>query len=167
MTYHFVGVGGIGMSAIARILRARNVAITGSDVNVTPLVEQLRREGVRVTIGHAAGNVAGADVVVVSSAIDRHNPEYAAAQRAVIDIQHEDFGCALESQKIVAARAVEHEGERIAGRIGPGLDVSQAVEGEFAVRLVVLGAYARRNREGEAQRDRRDYGEFPVFHAPA
>ncbi|HEY2474779.1 MAG TPA: UDP-N-acetylmuramate--L-alanine ligase [Candidatus Cybelea sp.] len=86
MTYHFVGVGGIGMSAIARILRARNVAVSGSDLNVTPLIEQLRREGVRVTIGHAARNVDGADVVVVSSAIDRHNPEYAAAQRAGIPL---------------------------------------------------------------------------------
>ncbi len=88
MTYHFVGVGGIGMSAIARILRARDVAVTGSDVGVTPLIDQLIREGVRVTIGHAAQNVRGADVVVVSSAIDRNNPEYAAAVRAGIPVLH-------------------------------------------------------------------------------
>ncbi|MGP8101787.1 MAG: Mur ligase domain-containing protein, partial [Candidatus Cybelea sp.] len=88
MTYHFVGVGGIGMSAIARILRARNVEVTGSDVAVTPLIEQLRAEGVRVTIGHEAGNVRGADVVVVSSAIDRGNPEYVAAVRAGTPVLH-------------------------------------------------------------------------------
>ena len=88
MTYHFVGVGGIGMSAIARILLARKVAVTGSDVSVTPLIERLIQEGVRVTIGHAARNVRGADVVVVSSAIDRSNPEYAAAVRSGIPVLH-------------------------------------------------------------------------------
>jgi UDP-N-acetylmuramate--alanine ligase len=82
VTYHFVGVGGIGMSAIARILRARNVEVSGSDVGMTPLIEELRREGVQVTLGHAARNVRNADVVVVSSAIDRSNPEYVAAVRA-------------------------------------------------------------------------------------
>ncbi len=88
MRYHFVGVGGIGMSAIARILRARNVAVSGSDVGVTPLIELLRNEGVSVMIGHAAANVRDADVVVVSSAIDRSNPEYVAAIRAGIPVLH-------------------------------------------------------------------------------
>ena len=88
VTYHFVGVGGIGMSAIARILRARNADVTGSDVAVTPLIERLRAEGVRVTIGHAVENVRGAGTVVVSSAIDRSNPEYVAALRAGIPVLH-------------------------------------------------------------------------------
>ena len=88
MTYHFVGVGGIGMSAIARILRARGIDVRGSDVSVTPLVEQLRQEGIPVTIGQAARNVAGADVVVVSSAIERNNPEYAAALAGGIKVLH-------------------------------------------------------------------------------
>ncbi|MGC1381200.1 MAG: UDP-N-acetylmuramate--L-alanine ligase [Candidatus Baltobacteraceae bacterium] len=87
-TYHFVGVGGIGMSAIARILLARREAVSGSDLDVTPLVEQLRSEGVRVTIGHEARNVSGAHTVIVSSAIDRRNPEYLAAQRNGIPLLH-------------------------------------------------------------------------------
>ena len=70
---HFVGIGGIGMSAIARILLARGEAVTGSDVKATPLVEELRREGASVTIGHHGENVRGARAVVVSSAIDRGN----------------------------------------------------------------------------------------------
>jgi UDP-N-acetylmuramate--alanine ligase len=86
--YHFVGVGGIGMSAIARILRARDERVSGSDVSVTPLVEQLRDEGVHVTIGHSAHNVGDADVVVVSSAIDRRNPESLAAARRGIPVLH-------------------------------------------------------------------------------
>lgn len=88
MTYHLVGVGGIGMSAIARILLARGDRVTGSDVTVTPLIERLRGEGVRVAIGHAAANVDAPDAVVVSSAIDRANPEYVAAVRAGIPVIH-------------------------------------------------------------------------------
>jgi UDP-N-acetylmuramate--alanine ligase len=80
-TYHFVGIGGIGMSAIARILKARGADVSGSDVKETALTQQLRNEGMRVSIGHDAANVEGAATVVVSSAIDRRNPEYLAAQR--------------------------------------------------------------------------------------
>ena len=87
-TYHFIGVGGIGMSAIARILLARNESVSGSDVSLTPLVEQLRDEGVRITIGHDARNIRDAHTVVVSSAIDRGNPECLAAARSGIPLLH-------------------------------------------------------------------------------
>lgn len=88
MTYHLVGVGGIGMSAIARILLSRGDRVTGSDVTVTPLIERLRQEGVEIGIGHAAGHVGAPDAVVVSSAIDRANPEYVAAIRAGVPVIH-------------------------------------------------------------------------------
>jgi UDP-N-acetylmuramate--alanine ligase len=87
-SYHFVGVGGIGMSAIARILLARGESVSGSDVSVGPLVEELRREGVRITIGHSARNVRDAHTVVVSSAIARRNPECLAAARLGIPVLH-------------------------------------------------------------------------------
>jgi UDP-N-acetylmuramate--alanine ligase len=87
-TYHFVGVGGIGMSAIARILLARSEAVSGSDLALTPLVHQLRSEGVHVTIGHDARNVRNAHTVVVSSAIERSNPEFRAAARRGIPLLH-------------------------------------------------------------------------------
>lgn len=87
-TWHFVGVGGIGMSAIARILLARGENVSGSDVAATPLIERLRNEGVRVAIGHDAANVDGAHTVVVSSAIDHRNPEYAVAQRRGLRLLH-------------------------------------------------------------------------------
>jgi len=86
--FHLIGVGGIGMSAIARILLARGETVSGSDVTVTPLIEQLRQEGVRIAIGHDARNVGAAHTVVVSSAIDRRNPEYAAAARRGIPLLH-------------------------------------------------------------------------------
>ncbi len=86
--WHFVGIGGIGMSAIARILLARGERVTGSDVRETPLVLRLREEGATISIGHDAANVDGASTVVVSSAIDRRNPEYLAAQRANLPLLH-------------------------------------------------------------------------------
>ncbi|HEY6327403.1 MAG TPA: UDP-N-acetylmuramate--L-alanine ligase [Candidatus Cybelea sp.] len=86
--FHLIGVGGIGMSAIARILLARGETVSGSDVAVTPLIEQLRREGVRIALGHEPGNVGRAHTVVVSSAIDRRNPEYLAALRRGIPLLH-------------------------------------------------------------------------------
>ena len=88
MTTHFVGVGGIGMSALARMLHARGEPVSGSDVKETALTQRLRGEGIAVTIGHDAANVGDARTVVVSSAIERRNPEYAAAQRLGIPIVH-------------------------------------------------------------------------------
>ncbi len=77
--YHLVGIGGIGMSAIARLLLARGARVGGSDVRRTRLVAELEAEGAHVAIGHRAENVGEADVVVVSSAIARDNPEFQAA----------------------------------------------------------------------------------------
>jgi UDP-N-acetylmuramate--alanine ligase len=77
--YHLVGVGGIGMSAIARLLLARGATVTGSDVRRTPLIEELEAEGARVAIGHRIENIGDAQVVVVSSAIAHDNPEFDAA----------------------------------------------------------------------------------------
>src|SRR5438874_1747656 len=77
---HFVGIGGIGMSGIAEVLLTLGYTVTGSDVADGANVKRLRDQGIRVAIGHAAGNVDGADVVVVSSAIKRDNPELIAAR---------------------------------------------------------------------------------------
>ena len=87
-TWHFVGIGGIGMSAIARILLARGQCVSGSDVKETALIGRLREEGAQVTIGHDPANVDRAHTVIVSSAIDRLNPEYLAAQRRTIPLLH-------------------------------------------------------------------------------
>ncbi|MGS2743163.1 UDP-N-acetylmuramate--L-alanine ligase [Halomonas sp. LS-001] len=72
---HFVGIGGAGMCGIAEVLANQGYQVSGSDLKVSPVVERLRRCGVSVAIGHAETHVAGADVVVVSSAIDATNPE--------------------------------------------------------------------------------------------
>ena len=77
---HFVGIGGIGMSGIAEVLANLGYSVTGSDVADSANVKRLRDKGVRVAIGHKAENIDGADVVVVSSAIKRDNPELIAAR---------------------------------------------------------------------------------------
>ena len=76
---HFVGIGGAGMSGIAEVLMNQGYEITGSDLSASVVTERLESLGAKVTIGHAANNVGGANVVVVSSAIDKKNPEIEAA----------------------------------------------------------------------------------------
>ncbi len=77
---HFVGIGGIGMSGIAEVLLNLGYTVIGSDVAEGANVKRLRDKGVKIAIGHAAQNIDGADVVVVSSAIKRDNPELVAAR---------------------------------------------------------------------------------------
>lgn len=74
------------MSAIARILLSRGERVTGSDVAESPLLEELRKQGALITVGHDASNVNGARAIVVSSAIDHGNPEYRHAAEAGIEI---------------------------------------------------------------------------------
>src|SRR5438132_3056423 len=83
---HFVGIGGIGMSGIAEVLVNLGHAVIGSDVAEGANVKRLRDKGVKIAIGHAAQNIDGADVVVVSSAIKRDNPELMAARAQRIPV---------------------------------------------------------------------------------
>jgi UDP-N-acetylmuramate--alanine ligase len=77
---HFVGIGGIGMSGIAEVLRNLGYKVQGSDVSEGASVDRLRELGVEVHIGHAAANIGDAAVVVVSTAISEGNPEVDAAR---------------------------------------------------------------------------------------
>ncbi len=85
---HFAGIGGAGMSGIARIMLAQNVPVSGSDSASSPQLGQLAALGADVRVGQAAANLAGADTLVVSSAIREDNPELAEARRAGIRILH-------------------------------------------------------------------------------
>ncbi len=77
---HFVGIGGIGMSGIAEVLVNLGYIVQGSDASDSANVKRLRDKGIKVFIGHDAKNIDGADVMVVSSAIKRDNPELIAAR---------------------------------------------------------------------------------------
>jgi UDP-N-acetylmuramate--alanine ligase len=85
-TIHFVGIGGIGMSGIAEVMKNLGYTVQGSDVAEGYVIQGLRDKGIAVTIGHAAANVADAAVVVVSTAIVRSNPEVEAALSARIPV---------------------------------------------------------------------------------
>ncbi len=87
-TVHFVGIGGAGMSGIARLFAAAGHPVTGSDIRDTEAVESLRALGIPVAIGHREENVAGASTLVVTGAIAEDNPEYLAARAAGIPAVH-------------------------------------------------------------------------------
>lgn len=76
---HFVGIGGSGMCGIAEVLCTEGYKISGSDMKAGAAVERLQQLGAQIFIGHSATNIAGADVVVVSTAINKDNPEVKAA----------------------------------------------------------------------------------------
>ena len=80
-TIHFVGIGGAGMSGIAEVLLNQGYSVTGSDLNESINTERLREKGAHIHLGHDAKWVQGADVLVVSSAIDPANPELVAARK--------------------------------------------------------------------------------------
>lgn len=83
---HFVGIGGIGMSGIAELLLNLGYKVSGSDLAKSSITERLEALGGAIYTGHAAGQVKGADVVVVSSAVGRDNPEVAAALEAAVPV---------------------------------------------------------------------------------
>lgn len=83
---HFVGVGGSGMSGIAEVLAHLDYTVSGSDIAASATTRRLEGEGVRVTIGHAEENIAGADAVVISTAVKEDNPEVIAARAKHIPV---------------------------------------------------------------------------------
>ena len=85
---HFTGIGGAGMSGIARIMIARGVKVSGSDAAASDLLTALARAGADVHVGHAAENIDGADTLVVSTAIRPDNPELAEARRRGLRVLH-------------------------------------------------------------------------------
>ena len=83
---HFVGIGGSGMSGIAEVLFNLGFDVSGSDLNDNAVTQRLKKLGANVTQGHAAGNIAAADAVVVSSAVKDDNPEVVAARANKIPV---------------------------------------------------------------------------------
>ena len=77
---HFVGIGGAGMSGIAEVLVNQGFTVSGSDLGDSAATRRLQAMGAQVTLGHAAANIAGADALVVSTAVKSDNPEVIAAR---------------------------------------------------------------------------------------
>lgn len=85
---HFVGIGGVGMSAIAEVMLDKGYEISGSDLSESEVVQKLRAKGAVIYKGHAAANVEGKDAIVLSSAIHQDNPEFVQAKKLGLKIFH-------------------------------------------------------------------------------
>ena len=107
---HFVGIGGAGMSGIARIMMSRGITVSGSDSAPSGLLDELAAAGARVAVGHAADNLGAADTLVVSTAIRPDNPELVAARQRGARVIHRAAA--------LASVMLGYEGIAIAGTHG-------------------------------------------------
>ncbi|WP_154605264.1 UDP-N-acetylmuramate--L-alanine ligase [Arthrobacter sp. AQ5-05] len=147
---HFVGIGGAGMSAVARIMLSQGVPVSGSDAKTSAVLNELAALGAVVHLGHAAANVAAADTLVVSTAIRAENPELVAAQQAGMRVLHRSQALAAAmSDDVVVAVAGTHGKTTTTAMItvmlrGSGVDASFAVGGT----VQALGVNAAHGRGG-------------------
>ncbi|HEV2719292.1 MAG TPA: Mur ligase domain-containing protein, partial [Thermoanaerobaculia bacterium] len=107
---HFVGIGGIGMSGIAEILRSQGLSVSGCDLKRSAATDLLAERGVPVAIGHDPAHLAGADLVVVTSAVRGENAEVEAARAAGIRV--------LKRKELLGAIVNEKRGVGVAGTHG-------------------------------------------------
>ncbi|HSP37217.1 MAG TPA: UDP-N-acetylmuramate--L-alanine ligase [Frankiaceae bacterium] len=137
LSVHLVGIGGAGMSGIARLLLSRGATVSGSDAKESRVLAALRASGARIFVGHSADHVEGSETVVVSTAIKESNPELAAARASGLRV--------LRRAEALAALMLGSRGVAIAGTHGKttttsmltvalqnsGLDPSFAIGGDL------------------------------------
>ena len=127
---HFVGVGGAGMSGIARLFLARGATVSGSDRSRNAAVDVLRDLGATITVGHDASSVGDVDAVVVTSALWPDNPELAEARRRGIPVLHRSQALkALVNGDRLVAVAGAHGKTTSTGMIATALDALGADPG--------------------------------------
>jgi UDP-N-acetylmuramate--alanine ligase len=148
---HIMGIGGAGMSAIARVLNARGVTVSGDDRADSPVLAELRAEGIPVSVGHDPKHLENVDVLAPSSAIAKDEPELVEARRRGIPVWHRgDLLSVLMQGKIGIAVAGAHGKTTTTGMVATilmdaGLDPSFIIGATPAS----LGVNARVG-EGEA-----------------
>ncbi|HNV23586.1 MAG TPA: UDP-N-acetylmuramate--L-alanine ligase [Candidatus Omnitrophota bacterium] len=108
--YHFVGIGGIGMGALALLLLEKGHCVSGSDLRENDLTVQLKQKGARIFLGHDAKNVTDVDFIIFSSAVKEDNPEIQEALRRNIPI--------IRRAELLADLMREHQEITIAGAHG-------------------------------------------------
>lgn len=135
---HLVGVGGAGMSAVAALLAARGLAVSGCDAADGPALPGLRAAGVDVAVGHDAAHVATADTLVVSSAVRESNPDLAAARAAGLRVLHRSQAlAALMAGRDAVAVAGAHGKTTTSAMIATAL-LAAGRDPAFAIGGVVL-----------------------------
>ncbi|MCC6935790.1 MAG: UDP-N-acetylmuramate--L-alanine ligase [Thermomicrobiales bacterium] len=142
---HMVGIGGVGVSGLARMLARRGYTVSGSDISDSPIVRDLRSEGIPVAIGHAAENIGDADLVVITAALKPDNPELVEAERRGIRVVKRAavLGLLANPARSLAV-AGSHGKSTTSGMAALALDRA-GVEPSFAVGATVreLGTNAR------------------------
>lgn len=113
---HFIGIGGVGMSAVARIMVSRGVPVSGSDVKDLPVMRDLSSAGARIAVGYDAGNLGDAQTIVAGSAIRADNPELVAAREAGLPVLHRS--------EALAATMAGHRVVTVAGTHGKSTTTS-------------------------------------------
>ena len=83
---HFVGIGGIGMSGLSMIMKGKGFKVQGSDLSLNKNIERLKKEKIKIFIGHKKQNLKNATIIVISSAIKKNNPEILEAKRKNLPI---------------------------------------------------------------------------------
>ena len=83
---HFIGIGGIGMSGLSLIMKGKGFKVQGSDITVNKNIERLKKDKIKIFVGHKNSNLKNVTIVVVSSAIKKDNPEYIEAKRKKLPI---------------------------------------------------------------------------------
>lgn len=101
---HLMGIGGVGVSAVARLMLARGVTITGSDAKDLPVLDELRALGAEIHVGYRAENIGDVDTVVMSSVVKPGNPEYDEAVRRGLRLLHrsEGLAAAMNGHQVIA-----------------------------------------------------------------
>lgn len=142
---HFVGIGGAGMSAVARILAARGVAVSGSDAQDSESLRGLEPLGIRTFVGHDPAHLAGVDTVVVSTAIRPSNPEFAAARRLGLRIVHRSMALAAGADGLETIAVAGTHGKTTTTSMAAVMLTEAGEDPSFAVGGAVagLGANAR------------------------
>ena len=130
---HFIGIGGVGMSAVARIMVARGVPVSGSDAKDLPVMADLAAAGARIAVGYDAANLGDAQTVVAGSAIRADNPELAAAKTAGLPVLHRSEALAAAMARDTAVAVAGTHGKSTTTSMitvllqGAGLDPSFAI----------------------------------------
>ncbi len=147
---HLVGIGGAGLSAIARVLLQRGMRVSGSDRQASAATAEMAEMGAEIFIGHDAAHAAGADLVLISSAVPATNPEAAAAQAAGIPVvKREQFLGPLMAGHYNICVAGTHGKTTTSAMLAALLDALGA-EPSFIVgsTVLALGTSARAGRAG-------------------
>lgn len=134
-SYHFIGIGGMGMRALARILINKGFNVSGSDISDSPVLSEFKNHGASIYIGHKKENIENADVIIISSAIHPNNPELLEAEARSIPIFHRS--------DLLAAIFKWGKGIAVAGAHGKSTTSSMIGQIFYSARMsptIVLGA---------------------------